>query len=119
MAGVTYSLEAQVSGSQRISAADQFTLGFVDAANPALMFTVTSAGILPDAPFALHSLSLTLALDKDVHLFFEGLGGDNLGVILDNVVLRDNSNAQVSEPAALALLGLGLLGLAGVRRRKQ
>jgi hypothetical protein len=51
-------------------------------------------------------------------LFFEGVGGDNVGAILDNVVLREN-RAAVPEPATLALLGLGLAGLAATRRRQQ
>lgn len=47
-----------------------------------------------------------------VNLNFSHLGGDNVGIMLDNVQLR------VSEPGVLALLGLGLL-VAARRSRKQ
>lgn len=43
---------------------------------------------------------------------FSNAGGDNIGAVLDNVTLT-----QVPEPTTLLLLGLGLIGLAGMRRK--
>lgn len=45
-------------------------------------------------------------------IVFSNAGGDNIGAVLDNVTL-----SQVPEPTTLLLLGLGLIGLAGVRRK--
>jgi hypothetical protein len=45
-------------------------------------------------------------------LTFQNLGGDNVGAILDNVTV-----SAVPEPISLLLFGLGLVGLAGIRRK--
>ena len=48
-----------------------------------------------------------------------GLGGGNSYWLLDNVTYNteDNDVPGVPEPATMLLLGLGLLGLVGVRRK--
>jgi hypothetical protein len=45
---------------------------------------------------------------------FEGIGGNNVGLLLDNVTF-----SQVPLPAAAWLLGTGLLGLVVIKRKKR
>jgi PEP-CTERM motif len=114
----SYGFSFDISGNQRGLADDEalfeitaddpfqclgcasFTSGTVFAGDP--FFT---AGPFDFQLFAATSVTITL----------RDLGGDNSGVIIDNVLLTGPD--QVPEPASLALLGLGLAGL-GYRRRR-
>jgi hypothetical protein len=127
VAGVEYVLETMISGNQRASYAEQypaangpdgFVMGFINTANSSVVEQLTVGGLYPNDPFAPHILAFTPSSDGTYRLFVEGTGGDSFGVMLDNVVFRDNL-AAIPEPTTLGLLGLGLLGLAAARRRKQ
>jgi hypothetical protein len=50
--------------------------------------------------------------ETNVTLSFHNAGGDNIGALLDNVKL-----ASIPEPASISLLGFGLFGLFGLRKR--
>jgi hypothetical protein len=110
-AGVVYTLSAQVSGNQRGGADDAFEMGVEGLASVAL------SPIAPSDPFTTRTLSFVSALPFSGRLFIQdgNPGGDNIGPILDNVVLSDNRT--VPEPGTLALLALGLAVLA-IRRRE-
>lgn len=117
--GVLYTLAAQVSGNQRGGAADSLIFGLLDASGSVVQGSETFSSIASSDPFSPRSFSYATGVGIDVRLFIEGVGGDNLGAILDNVVFSDDVNV-VPVPAALPLFGSALVGL-GVfaRRRKQ
>ena len=71
---------------------------------------------------SLLSLTFTftaVATDTNVSLFFEALGNDQQGPVIDNVSLADAPVTPVPLPAALPLLFAGLAGLAALARRRK
>ncbi len=68
-------------------------------------------------PFQTFTEYFSLYSAKTVSLSFEGIGGDNVGMLLDNIVL-ERVNAPVPEPSTMLLLGGGLAGLVFWRRKK-
>jgi hypothetical protein len=53
----------------------------------------------PNAPFATFTLPFTLSGTTSGTVFFEHDGGDNFGIILDNVVLESRGAQGVPEPS--------------------
>lgn len=73
-------------------------------------FTLGSA-----SPLTVYTRTVSFASAGNAFLSFENSGGDNLGIILDNV-----SISAVPEPETFAMMlsGIGLMGFAASRRRK-
>jgi hypothetical protein len=101
-----YTLSFLLAGSQR---GDTNTVTVNVGAEPPQTFTLDS-GI----PLTPQAISFTMATGGILSLSFENSGGDNVGLILDNVSIE-----AVPEPATLLLLGSGLTALALRRRRRQ
>lgn len=110
----TYTLEYDVAGSHR---------GSTDSMNVAVEFGSFSHTVtLPSAaPFTHEVWLVTVSEPFVASLSFEGVGGDNVGLLLDNVKISSGSAPppSVPEPATLLLLGAGLAGVGGVAWRRQ
>ena len=110
--GQTYTFSFWASGSQR---GDTNTLhAGILAPSPIEELALT----LPsDSPWAPYSFNVSVGSPTSVQLYFKNDGGDNIGILIDNVVVRSNDQA-VPEPMSLSLLGSGLAGIVAVRRRR-
>jgi len=109
-AGNTYALSFDLAGNRRGAGTETGTVSF---GTSVLNFS------LPAAQTAYVNLSLLFSPGSsgNYSLSFANDGGDNMGAILDNVVITVDQNA-VPVPGTLALLAAGVLaGLAAKRRR--
>lgn len=114
LGGLDYTLSFDLSGSKRGGGTDDILITF----GTSTLFLNDLAGA---APYTTYSLDFTPSNDGIFSISFANAGGDNIGALLDNLVLisGDTPNGTVPEPGTLVLLGLGLAGLAFTRRRKQ
>jgi len=117
--GGVYTVTVQVSGNQRGGIADVITIGFIGPgilAGTGGITSVTLIGLPSEFPFTLEQFSA--AGNGPVRLFFETTSTDNLGPIIDNVMLAcDTCPAlAVPEPSTPVLLALAIFGIFGFAR---
>ena len=111
-AGVTYTASFDLAGSQRPDISNIVTVGFGPASAMFIRFS--------SDPFATFQLFFTPITTGTYALSFANGGGDNIGALLDNVLVTfpTATSAAVSEPESVALMlaGLGIGGLVSRRR---
>lgn len=108
LAAGNYTFSFDISGNQRGYSPDSMTMtlgGFLSQA-----FTLSSSD-----PWATKTYNFTVSSATSDYIVFNHTGGDNVGIMLDNVSLVMTS--KVPEPSSLVLVGLGLLSLGFVRRK--
>jgi hypothetical protein len=108
----SYVLSYELAGNQRGGPDDTVTASVEVGVSPAHVITLASSD-----PFATFSDNFTLTTAQTVNIQFAASGGDNIGILLDNVKLE----SVVPEPTTIVVWGLlGGLGLAvGYFRRKR
>lgn len=109
-----YTLSVDISGNQR-SGSDtmRMTLGTYVSE----WFALGAA-----APWQTIARHFVVSATSAEYLTFFHDGGDNIGMLLDNVSLSALSPptvTPVAEPAAMSLIGLGLIGLGLARRQRR
>ena len=111
--GTSYTLSFLLAGSQR---GDINTVSYgIDFNGDGVLDVSQSTTLASDVPFTPFSLVLVpLTSTNSARIVFDHAGGDNNGLLLDNVVLADT----IPEPqtCALMLAGIVLLGYTARRR---
>jgi len=70
------------------------------------------------APYQTYTIPFTPSASGTYDLSFANAGGDNIGALLDNVVITSGTVSAVPEPSMLALMVAGCAGLRLRARRR-
>lgn len=114
----TYALTFDLAGSHRGNSTETVTVDVGTAVDPTAfgsqVYVVTGG-----EPFTTRTIVFAVAANTDLLVTFTNAGGDNEGALLDNVQVADFAPNAVPEPASLALVGAGAVGLLGGRRLRR
>jgi MYXO-CTERM domain-containing protein len=110
--GVDYLLRFDLSGSKR-GGSDDVLVTFGTS-------TLVFDDLVSASPYTGYSLSFTPGSDGIYSISFANAGGDNVGALLDNVVITssDVPPTEMPEPHSAALAALALAALASTRRNR-
>jgi hypothetical protein len=111
LAAGTYDLSFDLIGSQR-GTTTETTVLFGDYAQTFILASDDdTSGVITD-------LAVTVSGGPTQLEFIDNSGADNIGSLLDNITITSASTSPVPEPGSMTLLATGLLGAAGIIRRR-
>ena len=110
LAGTTYTASFDLAGNRRNGAVESVAVNFGTAS--------MSYSLPQNAGWTGFSLSFMTGGAGDYTLSFENSGGDNIGMLLDNVKVEQHV-AAIPEPQTYALMGMGLLAIGFAARSRR
>lgn len=112
-AGDVVNLVFDLAGDQRNNGLNSVTVTLGSLFNET--FTLPS-----NQGFTTFTRTINVTSATTANLAFAGAGGDNIGLLLDDVILESTAPTSVPEPASmLGLLAFGALGIGSLSQRQQ
>ena len=105
-----YKLSFIASGNNRGRPTDVMTISVGSVFSETLT-------IEPTEPLTVYQFNFHVDSATSGKIVFDHEGGNNCGIIIDDVLLT-SSNSEVPEPMTIFLFGLGLIGLAAIKRKQ-